>query len=87
MTGSVISWVILTTAIISFAVSLVSSMMMLAHLRGGNRELLKVVMLGPFSSRELFTELGWRHRNRAVRGALLALFLFTVWAFQFIRNP
>ncbi len=81
-----ISWLILATAIASFAFSMWHSLLMLAHLRGGNRELLKTIMLGPLSGREAFTEQGWRHRNRAVGAAFAALVSFAAWAVVFMHR-
>src|SRR5205823_2664963 len=85
-TTRVFSWAILATTLASLTVAMVSGVAMLGHLRGGNRELLKAVMLGPFCPRETFTDAGWRYRNRALWAAGIAFASFVAWTVVYLRN-
>jgi hypothetical protein len=86
MTSDVVSLGLLAVAVVSFAVSAVSGLAMLGHLQGGNRELLRVVMLGPFAPPNFFTAAGWRHRTRSLWAGLIAFASFAIWAFLKFYN-
>jgi hypothetical protein len=84
--ATVITWALLAITVASLAVAMASGIAMLGHLRGGNRELIRAVMLGPFCPREVFTPAGWRHRNRAAWATGIALAAFTAWTLLYLRE-
>ena len=77
----VLSFGLLITTGVSFLIGAVSGLAALGQVQGGNRELMRAIMLGPFSPPETFTAAGWRHTRRAAWAAAIAFTAFAVWAF------
>ena len=78
-----VSAVLLTLTILMAGSAMWLGVLQLGHLSNAPNSLTRAILLGPFCPKDAFTETGWRYHRWGFTAGIVALGLFTLWAFGF----